>query len=149
MYKYRFCFKRVFFAALILFLTVNISYADDKIIFQNLTKQFERTGLIAYKAQGSACSKGTDIESTYKETIAKRYKSPLNLVNLIRVKATDNSCDAVVDTVHGPIECSVFSVLNKKGSKSWLLSSLYEMDSGEFANPDYACRPNPSFFERR
>ena len=128
---------------------MSISHADDKIIFQNLTKQFERSGLTAYKAQGSACSKGTDIESTYKEAIAKRYKSPLNLVRLIRVKANDTSCDAVVDTVHGPIECSVFSVLNKKGSKLWQLSSLYELESGEFANPDYACRPNPSFFDRR
>jgi len=122
---------------------------EDKIILQNLTKQFEKSGLIAYKAQGSACSKGTVLDSLYRENIAKRYKSPLSLVNLIRVNTNDTSCDAVVDTVHGPIECSVGAVLNKKGSNYWMLTYMYEMPSGEITTLSYHCRPHPDKFERR
>jgi hypothetical protein len=125
------------------------SKSDDKIILQNLTKQFDMPGLTAYKAQGSACSKGTDIDSEYKETIAKRYKSPLSLVRLIRVQESNSGCDAIVDTVHGPIECPVLSVFSKKGSKIWLLSPLWGFESGQIARYQNSCRPHPDVFERR
>ncbi len=125
------------------------SKTDDKIIFQNLTKQFEKFGITAYKPQGSVCGKGTELDSLYRENIAKRYKSPLSLVSLIRTQESSGGCEAVVDTVHGPIQCIVGSVLTKKGNNKWLLTYFHEWPSGEITTFEYHCRPHPDAFDRR
>ena len=104
-----------------------------------------KSGMNAYKAQGKLCTKGNALSDSYRETIARRYKMSLKEVRFIRSEAIDHMCNVKVDTARGPIECSVFSVINKKGTKLWMLTEWW-WEGGKMNNMDYHCRPHPDRF---
>jgi hypothetical protein len=123
----------------------------DMIIFSKLSSEIfesEKTQRFAYAARGDACRKATNLSLSFQEEVAKRYKSPLSVVRLIRVEASSTSCNAVVDTSHGPINCLAGSVLNKKGDETWLLSTIRQTQDGSIIDP-LMCSPHPEVFERR
>ena len=66
----------------------------------------------------------------------------------MRGETSNDSCTAVIDTPNGPIKCLIKVVLgSQKGNRRLMMSSLYEMDSGEIQNIFY-CSPHPDVFKR-
>jgi hypothetical protein len=120
----------------------------DMIILPKLSSEGSKNQISFFEARGDACRKATDLAASFREDIARQYKSPLSVVRLIRVEASSASCKVVVDTSHGPINCHPGSVFNKKGNDTWLLSTLREMQDGSIINP-FFCSPHPEVFERR
>ena len=125
-----------------------VSKSEDNLILPKLTQLLSNNGIVAYKPDINFCKKASIIDPRFHEEIARYYKISVRSTKLIRVDTSSGSCIALVDTPYGPIRCSVMSVLEKKNTKQFMLSWLYEMDSGNIA-PNLSCNPHPEVFERR